>query len=192
VTAKVLLLDRVANLIEEGIDVGLRVGSLPDSTLIARHVGEVRRVLVASPSYLAKNGAPKARADLKAHSIIAFTGLVPRNELRFGHGRSANRITLAPRFEINDAPAAIAAAEQGEGIMLAVSYMVAEQLRSGRLVLVLDKLAPPPVPVQLVYPESRLVAPKVRAFIDYAAPRIRTALERAGIPVHATKRRSSK
>ena len=191
-TAKVLLLDRVANLIEEGIDVGLRVGSLPDSSLIARHVGEVRRVLVASPGYLANHGVPETPADLKARSVIVFSGLVSRNELRFGHGRFAKRITLAPRFEINDAPAAIAAVEQGEGIMLAVSFMVSDQLRSGRLTSVLDKFAPPPVPVQLVYPESRLVAPKVRAFVDYAAPRIRKALDHAGPVVRSTKGRRPK
>lgn len=171
---------------------GLRVGSLPDSSLIARQVGEVRRVLVASPGYLSNHGAPKTPADLKAHSFIAFTGLMPRNELRFGPGRSANRIAIAPRFEINDAPAAIAAAEQDEGIMLALSYMVAEQLQSGRLNLVLDKFAPPAVPVQLIYPESRLVAPKVRAFIDYAAPRIRTALEYTDPVVKLKKGRKPK
>ncbi len=189
-TAKVLLLDRVVNLIEEGIDLGLRVGSLPDSSLIARQVGEVRRVLVASPAYLKSHEAPKTPADLKAHAIIAFTGLASRNELRFGRGRLANRVKLAPRFEINDAPAAIAAAEQGEGIMTALSYMVAGQLRSGRLLSVLDRFAPPPVPVRLVYPESRLVAPKVRAFIDYAAPRLRAALEHVDASTRSTKGRT--
>ncbi len=177
VTAKVLLLDRVVNLIEEGIDVAVRIGELPDSTLIARHVGDVRRMLVASPGYLAKRGAPKTAAELKLHSIIAFTALMPNSEWTYIGERGARRITLQPRFEINDATAAIAAAEAGSGITNALSYMVAKSIRDGRLMPVLLSWCPPPVPVQLVYPVSRLVAPKVRAFVDYAAPRIGAALE---------------
>ena len=176
VTAKVLLFDRITNLIEEGIDVGLRVGQLPDSSIIARHVGEVRRILVASPAYLSKHGRPKDPTDLKRHSMIAFTGLLPNREWIFGEGKTARRITLKPRFEINDAAAAIAAAEGGGGITIALSYMVANHIRERRLQQVLEPFAPSAVPVQLVYPESRLVAPKVRAFVDYAAPKLRTAL----------------
>lgn len=176
VTAKVLLFDRITNLIEEGIDVGLRVGQLPDSSIIARHVGEVRRILVASPAYLSKHGRPKDPTDLKRHSMIAFTGLLPNREWIFGEGKTARRITLKPRFEINDAAAAIAAAEGGGGITIALSYMVANHIRERRLQQVLEPFAPSAVPVQLVYPESRLVAPKVRAFVDYAAPKLRSAL----------------
>jgi DNA-binding transcriptional LysR family regulator len=188
VTAKVLLLDRVVNLIEEGIDVAVRIGELPDSTLIARPVGEVRRMLVASPGYLSKRGTPKAAADLKLHSIIAFTGLMPNNEWTYVGEKGANRVTLQPRFDINDATAAIAAAEAGNGIANALSYMVAKSVREGRLVPVLLNLCPPPVPVQLVYPESRLVAPKVRAFVDHAVPRLRAALQ--GVGARAAKAKS--
>lgn len=180
VAAKVLLLDRVVNLIEEGIDVALRIGELPDSTLVARQVGEVRRVLVASPGYLAKRGTPKEAADLKLHSMIAFTGLMPNNEWTYHGETGASRVTLQPRFEINDATAAISAAEAGSGITIALSYMVAKSIREERLVPVLVNLWPPAVPVQLVYPESRLVAPKVRSFVDYAAPRLRAALQEVG------------
>ncbi|MEE9360024.1 MAG: LysR substrate-binding domain-containing protein [Hyphomicrobium sp.] len=176
VTAKVLLFDRITNLIEEGIDVGLRVGQLPDSSLIARQVGEVGRILVASPAYLSKHGRPKDPTDLKRHSMIAFTGLLPSREWVFGEAKTARRITLKPRFEINDAAAAIAAAEGGGGITIALSYMVARQIGERRLQQVLGSFAPSAVPVQLVYSESRLVAPKVRAFVDYAAPKLRSAL----------------
>jgi len=176
VTAKILLFDRITNLIEEGIDVGLRVGQLPDSTIIARQVGEVRRILVASPDYLSKHGTPKDPSDLKIHSMIAFTGLLPNREWIFGEGKATKRMTLKPRFEINDAAAAISAAEGGGGITIALSYMVANHIRERQLVQVLEPFAPPAVPVQLVYPESRLVAPKVRAFVDFAAPKLRTAL----------------
>ena len=190
VTAKVLLLDRVVNLVEEGIDVAVRIGALPDSTLISRHVGEVRRVLVASPGYLSKRGAPKTAADLKLHSIIAFTALMPNNEWTYVSERGASRVTLQPHFEINDATAAIAAAEAGSGITNALSYMVANSIREGRLVPVLLNLCPPAVPVQLVYPESRLVSPKVRAFVDFAAPELRTVLKTIGGKEKPTKARS--
>lgn len=177
VTVKVLLLDRVVNLVEEGIDIAVRIGDLPDSTLITRQVGEVRRMLVASPSYLAKRGTPRTAAELKLHSIIAFTALMPNNEWNYAGERGVSRVSLRPRFEINDAAAAIAAAEAGSGITNALSYMVSKSIREGRLVAVLLDLCPPAVPVQLVYPESRLVTPKVRAFMDYAAAKIRTALD---------------
>ena len=190
VTAKVLLLDRVVNLVEEGVDVAVRIGALPDSTLITRQVGEVRRMLVASPGYLSKRGTPKAAADLKLHSVIAFTGLMPNNEWTYYGEKGASRVTLQPRFEINDATAAIATAEAGSGITIALSYMVAKSIRDGRLVPVLMNLCPPPVPVQLVYPESRLVAHKVRAFIDHAAPRLRAALQEVGTEKKLTRLKS--
>lgn len=187
VTARVLLLDRVVNLIEEGMDVAVRIGALPDSTLISRHVGEVRPMLVASPGYLSKRGTPKAAADLKLHSIIAFTALMPNNEWTYYGERGASRVTLQPRFEINDATAAISAAEAGSGITNVLSYMVAKPIRDGHLVPVLLKMCPPSIPVQLVYPESRLVSPKVRAFIDYAAPRLRAELQEVRAREKVTK-----
>lgn len=176
VTARAVLLDRVVNLVEEGMDVALRVGQLPDSSMISRTLGEVRRLLVASPGYLERRGTPRAPADLKLHSIIAFTGLMANREWTYAGDRSSSRVALQPRFEINDASAAIGAAEAGDGITIALSYMVAKQVREGRLVPVLERHAQPAVPVQLVYPESRLVAPKVRAFVDFATPRLRSAL----------------
>ena len=107
---------------------------------------------------------------------VTFTGLQLNKEWSFGAGKASSRITLAPRLEINDALAAIAAAEAGEGITVALSYMVAKLIKARRLVAVLEVHGPPPVPVHLVYPESRVVAPKLRAFLDHAAPRLRVAL----------------
>ena len=177
VTAKAVLLDRVVNLIDEGIDVALRVGELPDSTMIARHVGEVRRLLVASPEYISRCGLPKSAGELKLHSIIDFTGLLPNRKWSYLGGKGMSHVALQPRFEINDSTAALAAAESGAGITVAFSYTVANQLRDGRLVPDLASIWQPPVPVQLAYPESRIVAPKVRAFVNYAAPKIRAALQ---------------
>lgn len=178
VTASLLLVDRIVNLVEEGIDVAVRIGQLPDSTLVARRVGEVQRILVASPDYLASHGEPGSPADLKRHAIIALSGLMPNREWRFVDGRTTAHMALQPRFEINDAAAAIDAAEAGDGITIALSYMVAHKIAEGRLAPVLGRYAPPPVAVQLVHPQSRLVAPKVRAFVDFAVPRIREVLRR--------------
>jgi DNA-binding transcriptional LysR family regulator len=178
VTASVLLLDRVANLVEEGIDVAVRIGHLPDSNLIAKRIGAVRRVLVASPDYIAKRGVLASPADLRLHSLIVFTGLMPNREWRFLNGQKPASVSLNPTFEINDAVAAIEAAEMGHGITIALSYMVSDRVRDGKLVPVLDTFTLPPQPVHLVYPHARLVAPKIRAFIDFAAPRLKTALDR--------------
>ena len=189
VGARVVLLDRTANLVEEGIDVALRIGQLPDSSLIAHQIGEVRQVLVASPRYLAKRGMPTTPAELRRHDLIVFTGLRPSRAWNLGKDKAPGRVALEPRFEINDAAAAIAATQAGHGIALLVSYMVAAQIGQGRLVPVLDDVAPPPVPVQLVYPESKLVAPKLRAFLDYATPRLRARLRDLALPARTTARR---
>jgi DNA-binding transcriptional LysR family regulator len=177
VTASVLLLDRVANLVEEGIDVAVRIGHLPDSTLIAKRIGAVHRILVASPGYLARRGRPLSPAELRAHSVIAFTGLMPNREWRFQNGPRPAGIALQPRFEINDAVSAIQSAEMGHGIAIALSYMVSDKIREGKLVPVLDGFTLPPQPVHLVYPQARLIAPKIRAFVDFAAPRLKTVLD---------------
>lgn len=183
VSISVILLDRLTNLIEEGIDVAVRIGHLPDSSLVAKKVGAVRRILVASPDYLARRGTPLTPADLRLHSMIAFTGLMPNREWRFTDGRSGQSVSFMPRLEINDAVAAIGAAEMGDGITIALSYMVADKIRDGRLVPVLDELTPAGVPVSLVYPQSRLISPKVRAFVDFATPRLRTALDEMTVPM---------
>jgi len=176
VSASLLMVDRQVNLIEEGVDVAVRIGELPDSSLVARAVGQVRRLLVASPAYLARRGQPATPADLRLHEVIGFTGLMPNREWRHVQDGRAATLRLAPRLELNDAAAAIAAAEAGEGITVTICYMVAEAIRVGRLVPVLAPFAPPPVPVHLVTPQARLVAPKVRAFLDLAAPRLRERL----------------
>ncbi len=179
VTASVLLLNRVANLVEEGIDVALRIAAMPDSSLVARRVGEVRRILVASPGYLERRGTPLRPEDLKEHDVIAHTELMPGREWRHvaDDGRPA-AILLAPRLTVNDAPAALSAAEHDEGIAIAWSYMVAPAQAEGRLVPVLERFAPAPVPVQIVYPHARRVAPKIRAFVEFATPWLRRRLAR--------------
>jgi DNA-binding transcriptional LysR family regulator len=182
VTISVLLLDRIANLVEEGIDLAVRIGSLPDSNLVGRKIGTVRRILVASPDYLRWRGTPKTPADLRRHSVIAFTGLMPNREWRFLDGKKGHSISFAPRLEINDAAMSIAAAEMGEGITVALSYMVADKIRVGRLAPVLEEFTPSPAPVNIVYPQSRLVSAKLRAFVDFATPRLRATLDNLTLP----------
>lgn len=171
-----ILLDRIVNLVEEGIDVAIRIGELADSSHVARRAGFVRRVLVASPDYLQSRGTPVTPADLREHSINAFTGLMPNREWKYRDGDGFGRVQLQPQFEINDAPAAIRSAVNGEGITIALSYMVREHIAEGRLQVILDDYCLPPVPVHLVYPHSRLLAPKIRRFIDFATPRLKQAL----------------
>lgn len=182
VSVSMLLLDRIANLIEEGIDLGVRIGELPDSGLVAKKVGFVQRILVASPDYLARRGMLLNPADLRRHSIIAFTGLMPHREWRFVQGRRVASISFAPHLEVNDASAAIDGALIGEGVTIALSYMVAEKIREGALVQILEEFTPPAVPVHLVHSQSRIVSPKVRAFVDFAAPRLRQMLESVALP----------
>lgn len=110
ITVSVALLDRIVNLVEGGFDAAIRIGTLPDSSVIARRVGEVQRLLVASPHYLAKRGTPQTPSDLKLHSIISFTGLMPNREWRHIHEGVTSHVSFMPRLEINDAVLALAAA----------------------------------------------------------------------------------
>jgi DNA-binding transcriptional LysR family regulator len=174
VTASLMLADRVVDLVEEGLDLALRIGPLPDSSLLARRVGQTRRVLAASPAYLARRGTPEHASALAVHDVIGFTGLPGPLEWRWGEGR-AEAVSLAPRLRVNDAGAAIAAAEAGEGITGAFCYMLAPSIGAGRLVPVLRDIWPPPVPAHLVQPAGRFPPPRVAAFIGFAAPRLAEA-----------------
>jgi DNA-binding transcriptional LysR family regulator len=176
VSISMLLLDRVADLVDEGFDVAVRIAHQPGSSLVSSHVGDVRRNLVASPDYLAKRGTPKLPADLKHHAVITHTALMPHREWRYIDAGKPARLQLLPRIETNDAHSGIQLAEQSKGITIVLSYMVAEALRTGRLVPVFNNYSPPPVPVDLIYAQRRIIAPKVRAFIDFAAPQLRAAL----------------
>ena len=167
----VLMLDRIVDLVDEGVDVAIRIGALPDSSLIAHRVGETRRLLVASPAYLQRHGRPERPGNLKGHDVIAFTGLMPGRDWRHtsleGH---ATGVAHGARLTVNDACAALAAAARGEGLAVALSYMVQQMLADGRLSSVLENFEPSPEPIHIVYPLSRPLAPKIRAFVDFATP----------------------
>jgi DNA-binding transcriptional LysR family regulator len=166
VRAELQLSDRVVNLIEDGIDVGIRIGHLPDSQLIVRRLGETRRVVVASPSYLRKHGRPKHPDELAQHDTIAFMGLVATADWRFADGGKELSVRVTPRLVTNSGDAAVGYAIQGGGLALALSYQVREAIAGGELTEVLAAFSLPPLPIQAVYPSSRLVSNKVRAFVD--------------------------
>jgi DNA-binding transcriptional LysR family regulator len=169
VQVELMLLDRVVDLVEEGIDVAVRIGRLPDSSLTVRKVGMVRRVVCASPRYLKqKGGVPQAPRDLAGHDIVSFAGIGAPEAWRFRAGARGVTVAIKPRLTVNQADAAIAAVLDGHGITLVLSYQVAELVRARRLTVLLEAFEPEPLPVQLVYPGHRLVAPSVRAFLDAA------------------------
>ncbi len=175
IRATLVGVDRVVDLVEEGHDAAVRIGALPDSSLIARQIGQARRIVVASPAYLAKHGPPVTLSDLRTHALIAFGTLASRT-WRFQAGDRPVSVDVAPRLTLNDATAAIALAEAGEGLTTVLSYQAAPGIAAGRLIVVLDGFAPPPQPVHILYPPSRLPTAKLRAFIDLAAPSLATRL----------------
>jgi DNA-binding transcriptional LysR family regulator len=160
--------DHMANLIEDGIDLAVRIGKLADSGLVARAVGLTGRVVVASPDYLERMGAPQDPSELGAHRIIHFMGFDGSLDWRFVRDRRQERQSVAAQFTTNSADAAIAHALADGGLAMVLSYQAAQELRQGRLRIVLRQFEPPPLPIQLVYPTARLLSAKVRAFIDLA------------------------
>lgn len=166
VSGELRLSDRVANLIDEGIDLAVRIGHLPDSTLVARHVGATCRMIVASPDYLDRHGEPRIPADIVTHRIIHFGGFDPATDWPFVEDGKDTRVTCAPRYITDNADAALLHAEQGGGLARVLAYQAAEALAAGKLKPVLRPFEPPPLPIHLVYPTSRLLSAKVRAFIE--------------------------
>ncbi|HEX3350885.1 MAG TPA: LysR family transcriptional regulator [Acetobacteraceae bacterium] len=160
------LSDRNVHLIDEGIDVAIRIGELANSSLIAVRLGAVGRVLVASPEYLKERGAPNAPADLSRHDIVAFENIDATNEWRFAADEPPVRVE--PRLAVNSADAAIAAAEAGMGITRTLTYQVDSAVRSGRLIPILQRYMPPEVPVGAVYPARRIASANVAAFVKAA------------------------
>ncbi len=168
VSGELRLNDRMVNLVEEGVDVAVRVGDLADSSLIARPVGHMRRVVVASPDYLKRRGEPKVPEAIAEHDTIQFGTAVAAPEWRFVRDGQHLRLPHAPRFTCNVADAAIWHAAQGGGLTRVLAYQAAEALAAGKLTVVLADFEQPPMPIHIVYPTSRLLSAKVRAFIDLA------------------------
>jgi DNA-binding transcriptional LysR family regulator len=162
VSGELRLSDRMINLVEDGVDLAVRIGHLADSSLVARNVGDMRRIVVASPDYLKQRGEPTNPAAIASHDTIQFGA----SDWHFvEHGREA-RVACTPRFTTNSADAAIWHAEQGGGLTRLLAYQAADAIRAGRLKILLAKFEQPPLPIHIVYPTSRLLSAKVRTFVD--------------------------
>ena len=166
-----LFLDRVVNLVEEGVDVGIRIAELGDSSLQAIQVGRIRRVLCAAPAYLEAHGVPAAPRDLEQHTLIAASASGTGTDGRFGPG--AESVRRPPRLAVTSNDGAIEAACRGLGIARVLSYQVAREVQAGQLRIVLEAFEPPCVPVHVVHREGRRGSARVRAFVDLAVQRLR-------------------
>ncbi|HSQ02472.1 MAG TPA: LysR family transcriptional regulator, partial [Burkholderiales bacterium] len=173
VSADLLFVDRVVNLIEEGIDVAIRIGHLRDSSLVSIQVGEVRRVVCASPQYLRRYGTPRTPDDVREHRCVRHTGLVPRNEWHFRSGRRNIIIPVTSTIACNDIDSSINACLNGLGLGMFLSYQVAAGRRSKKLVYVLEAFEGEKQPVHLVYPHSKLASTKVQVFVNYCVEKLR-------------------
>jgi DNA-binding transcriptional LysR family regulator len=168
-----LFVDRVVNMLEEGVDVAIRIGELPDSSYRAVRVGSVKRLMIASPSYLAQHGTPQSIEELAQHQIVLARGLNPSPELKFSNNNQPVVVKVKPKLLVNDNDSAIAAVVAGFGMTRLLSYQVAPQLTNGTLQAVLTHFEPQPVPVHIVHNESRYTSVKIRAFIDLMAQRLK-------------------
>ncbi len=191
VHARLLLLDRVVHLVEEGVDLAVRIGMLPDSSLVATRVGDVRRITCASPAYLARHRAPAEPADLAAHDCVSFSQTTPGDAWTFGarDGGRAKQVRVRPRLSVNTAEAAVASAVEGHGVTCVLSYQVERELRDGTLVRLLAPFEPAALPVHVVHASAAFMPARVRAFVDVLVPALRETLARvATLPVR--KRRT--
>lgn len=180
VSARLLLLDRPVSLVDEGIDAALRIAHLPDSTLVALRIGEVRRVVAAAPSYLAQHPRIDEPADLAQHRVVSMThfGIESWSFPPAPGTATARTVQFAPRLIVNSVRAAVASAAEGHGVTRLFSYHVAEEVQAGRLKIVLADAEHAPLPVHIITPEGRLSVPKVRAFVDFALPRLKARFAR--------------
>jgi DNA-binding transcriptional LysR family regulator len=173
---RVVLADRVVNLQEDDVDLAIRIGELPDSSLVATRVGSIRHVICGSPAYFAERGTPKSPGELSAHDCITFDGLMSPDGWKFAVGKSIVSVAIRSRLTVNTAEAAIDAAIAAVGVTRVLSYQVASALRAGTLALALRKFEPAPWPVSLVHAGQGLLPLKLRAFLDFAAPRLKARL----------------
>jgi DNA-binding transcriptional LysR family regulator len=172
-TVSALFIDRLVNLVEEGLDVGIRIGPLPDSSLRAIRVGQVRRVVCASPAYLKAYGSPTSPADLARHSIIAATSVSAGSEWAFAKGKERIGVRLSPRILVNTNDGALEAAKSGFGLTRLLSYQVANELAAGALQTVLTEFEEASLPVHVINREGRHGSAKVRSFVDLAVEKLR-------------------
>jgi DNA-binding transcriptional LysR family regulator len=178
ISVRMVLSDRNVDLVEHHVDVAVRIGALPDSSLIATRVGSVRRVVCGSPRYFAAHGTPKTPADLADHTCVTFAGLASGTPWTFA-SRSRSLAQPVPprcRLNVNTAEGAIDAAIAGIGITHVLSYQVARAVEDGKLRIVLREFEPDPMPVSVIHAGQALLPLKLRSFLEYAVPRLRKSL----------------
>jgi DNA-binding transcriptional LysR family regulator len=176
IDVRIMLADRVANILEEDVDLAVRIGDLSDSSLVATRVGSIRRVVCGSPAYFAERGMPTSPSELGKHDCITFEGLTSPRAWTFTKGRSEVSVAIHSRLIVNTAEAAIDAAVAGIGVTRVLSYQIANAVRAGRIAVALQEFEPAPWPVSLVHAGQGLLPLKLRAFLDFAAPRLKARL----------------
>ncbi|MDF2118981.1 LysR family transcriptional regulator [Roseiarcaceae bacterium H3SJ34-1] len=179
VAVGLVMTDRVAHFIDDQVDVALRIGPLPDSSLIATRLGVVRHVICASPGYLEAHGIPETPDDLARHSVISFQSVSVLSSWVFESKGAEMTASFRSRLGVNTVDAAIDAGLLGAGLIRAVSYQVVEHVRAGRLQIVLQSFEQAPRPVHLVYDSRNRLPLKLRAFVDFVVPRLRERLTEA-------------
>ncbi|MGX8011720.1 LysR family transcriptional regulator [Mesorhizobium sp. ORM8.1] len=179
VDIRLTLSDRLTQLVEEHIDLAVRIGELPDSAMVAMRVGSIRRIICANPTYLAGRGVPTRPQDLAGHDCVTFEGLASPATWTFGAGKSEIVVPVRSRLQVNTAEAAIDAAIAGLGLTRVLSYQADASVRAGALQVVLEPFEPPPWPVSLVHAGQGRLPVKLRAFLDFAAPRLKQRLARS-------------
>jgi DNA-binding transcriptional LysR family regulator len=175
VNVDLLLLDRVVSLVEEGVDVGVRIGHLGDSSLVAIPVGKVRRVVCASPRYLQRHGTPLDPGDIQRHRCVRFSAVSEEHGWKFSVGRKSVIVPVKVAFSTNQVDAAVDMCVSGLGLGMFLSYQVAPHLARKALRYVLESFEPEPLPVNIVYPHARLQSTRVRAFVDQCVETLRNA-----------------
>jgi DNA-binding transcriptional LysR family regulator len=170
--------DKMVDLLEDHVDLALRIGALPDSGLVAIRLGTIRHVVCASPAYLGEHGVPRDLAELETHACVAFQTLTAGGVWTFKEAA----VTPRARLAVTTAEAAIDAAIAGVGVTRVLSYQIEDAVRSGALAVMLDQFEPAPLPVSLVHSGERLLPLKLRAFLDFATPKLKARVSEAALP----------
>jgi DNA-binding transcriptional LysR family regulator len=180
ITVRLILSDTVANILDDHIDAAIRVGQLPDSSMLAQRLGETGWITCASPAYLDRHGIPQTPHDLAGHDCILFEGhsstLWSSEIWRFGGAKKPLAVPILPRLRVNTASAALSAAVAGTGIVRVLRYQAVRALAAGELQIILAGFEPAPIPVHLIHASGPILPLKLRAFLDFAAPRLRASL----------------
>jgi DNA-binding transcriptional LysR family regulator len=179
VNVHLMLANRIVNVMEEHVDLAVRVSNLPDSSLIAIHLGSTRRVVCGSPAYFSAHGIPKTPAELHAHDCVTIGGFMSPGSWTFMSGKSEIAIPIRSRLVVSTAEAALDAAIAGVGVVSALSFQISAAVEAGQLEIVLERFEPEPMSVDMLYVGGRLMPRKLRAFCDFATPRLRAALSRS-------------